>query len=492
MVFSSILFLWIFLPIVLIGNRIMGGIPGKMEQRRTAQNRFLLLASLVFYGWGGIYYLLLMLAVILINYVAGLSMEREESRKRLSLILAIVLNLGLLGYFKYFNLLISTIETVGGMKQGGLGFKEVILPIGISFYIFQAMSYTIDVYRGKTKVQRNLLDFALYVSLFPQLVAGPIVQYKDVEEQIYHRVESTELFSSGIKRFCYGLGKKVLIANTLGEVVDEIWKLEVAKIGPGVALLAAVAYTLQIYYDFSGYSDMAIGIGRMLGFQFKENFRYPYQSSSVSEFWRRWHISLSSWFKEYVYIPLGGSRVGQWKTCRNLFIVFLLTGIWHGANYTFFAWGLYYGVLVVLERVLSPRIPAGKGKFVLGRIYTILAVSFGWIFFRAPSISEACSFVGGFARFGATDYTVLTYLSMKVLLALLFGILLCGPLQSLLGDTSFGKVCREPQNEMTKADKQEFRLVVRIADDFVQMALLIASIIMVMSGTYNPFIYFQF
>ena len=491
MVFSSILFLWIFLPIVLVGNAILGGIPAKKEQRRKAQNRFLLLASLVFYGWGGIYYLLLMLAVILINYFAGMLIEDRFMHRRLWLVLAIVLNLGLLGYFKYFNLLISTIEGIGKMKPGALGFKEVVLPIGISFYIFQAMSYTMDVYQAKTKVQRNLLDFALYVSLFPQLVAGPIVQYKDIEDQIYHREETTELFATGIKRFCYGLGKKVLIANTLGEIVDQIWKLDVSKIGPGVAILAAVSYTLQIYYDFSGYSDMAIGIGKMLGFTFKENFRYPYLSSSVSEFWRRWHISLSSWFKEYVYIPLGGSRVKKWKIYRNLFIVFLLTGIWHGANYTFFVWGVYYGILVVLERMLNARIPAGKMKKVCGRIYTLVAVSVGWIFFRAPSIGDACLFIGGFGRVAETEYTVLTYLSMKVLLALVFGILLCGPVQKWFENTRIKKYCIDAA-EGEKENSDGLQIAVVVMDRAIQLVLLIASIIMVMSGTYNPFIYFQF
>ena len=482
------LFLWVFLPAVIVGNLILSAFPGEKKTRMKLKNRFLLIASLFFYAWGGVYYLFLILAVILINYFGALLIEKaggnpkprrlNKSRtygQKMILILTILLDLGFLFYFKYFNLLIHTIERIGKMETGAFGLKEVILPIGISFYIFQAMSYVADVYRQKTELQDNIFDFALYVSLFPQLIAGPIVQYKDIEKQIYTRKETSEKFAYGIMRFCYGLGKKVLIANILAEAVDQIWELDVTKIGPGVALFATVAYTLQIYYDFSGYSDMAIGLGAMLGFTFKENFRHPYAAHSIREFWRRWHISLSSWFKEYVYIPLGGNRLGLPRTCINLFIVFLLTGIWHGANYTFFFWGIYYALFIILERTLT-------GKFfdkhrIIGRIYTIAVVAFGWIFFRAESLLDAFSFILGFFRFKAGTYSALQFMSMKMLLALVFGVLLSGALSHRFG--SFYK-------------KNRSKAIIRIPDIVLEMLILLVCIMMLAKGTYNPFIYFQF
>ncbi len=475
MLFSSMIFIWVFLPVVIIGNAILNFLPLSPSRSLKAKNIFLLLASLFFYAWGGIYYLLLMLAVIGINYLGGLLIKKAGRKKTMVLIGTLSLNLGLLFYFKYFNLFIHTVEHLRGMESGGMGLKEVILPIGISFYIFQAMSYVIDCYRGNAKVQRNILDFALYVSLFPQLIAGPIVQYKDIEKQLYLRKENTDLFASGIKLFCFGLAKKVLIANVLAECVDRIWESDISKIGFGVVILGSVAYALQIYYDFSGYSDMAIGLGRMFGFRFKENFRTPYMSHSIQEFWRRWHISLSSWFKEYVYIPLGGNKKGNARTCINLFIVFLLTGIWHGANYTFFFWGMYYAFFIILERALIGKF-LDKNKW-FGHIYTILIVVFGWIFFRAQSFGDALAFIGGISRFGEGTFSYLQFVSFKTLLALLFGILFCGPVQAV-----FGKLY----------DKTKEKPVVGIGSILLQTALLADCICMLVKGTYNPFIYFQF
>ena len=475
MLFSSMIFIWVFLPVVIIGNAILNVLPLSPSRSLKAKNIFLLLASLFFYAWGGIYYLLLMLAVIGINYLGGLLIKKAGRKKTMVLIGTLSLNLGLLFYFKYFNLFIHTVEHLRGMESGGMGLKEVILPIGISFYIFQAMSYVIDCYRGNAKVQRNILDFALYVSLFPQLIAGPIVQYKDIEKQLYLRKENTDLFASGIKLFCFGLAKKVLIANVLAECVDRIWESDISKIGFGVVILGSVAYALQIYYDFSGYSDMAIGLGRMFGFRFKENFRTPYMSHSIQEFWRRWHISLSSWFKEYVYIPLGGNKKGNARTCINLFIVFLLTGIWHGANYTFFFWGMYYAFFIILERALIGKF-LDKNKW-FGHIYTILIVVFGWIFFRAQSFGDALTFIGGISRFGEGTFSYLQFVSFKTLLALLFGILFCGPVQAV-----FGKLY----------DKTKEKPVVGIGSILLQTALLAVCIFMLVKGTYNPFIYFQF
>ena len=471
------LFIWIFLPIVLLGNFILGRLPLKYKQRIKLKNRFLLIASLFFYAWGGLYYLALMLAVIAINFFGGLWLKeiKVKRNRAWTLVLIIATNLGLLFYFKYFNLVVSTIEAIRKMGPGGLGLREVVLPIGISFYIFQAMSYVIDLYLGKTEVQRNVFDFGLYVALFPQLIAGPIVQYKDIERQLYHRKGNPEMVAEGIKRFCYGLAKKVIIANILGETVDRIWESNLTRVGIGTALLATVAYTLQIYYDFSGYSDMAIGLGKMLGFSFKENFNLPYLSTSIREFWRRWHISLSSWFREYVYIPLGGSRAGAFRTYLNLFIVFLLTGIWHGANYTFFFWGMYYALFIILER-------AFYGKFLekhrwFGHIYAILIVSVGWIFFRADSFTDALTFLKGFVRFKAETYSYLQFVSFKTFVALILGILLCGPVQTWVGKFY---------------EKVKTKALFQFGDVLVQMALLLVCICALTKGTYNPFIYFQF
>lgn len=465
MLFSSILFLWVFLPIVLAVNFILSRVRFRWEETRLlVKNLFLLLASLIFYAWGGISYLFLMLFSILLNFLGGYAVGRTTStfRRRVFLCLVIAVNLGSLFYFKYFNM---------------LGLWEVTLPIGISFFTFQAMSYVFDVYRGKVSVQESLSDFALYVSLFPQLVAGPIVQYGDVADQLQSRRESLALFSSGQKRFCYGIAKKVIIANTMAEVADQIWELEMAQLGAPVAWLGMIAYTLQIYFDFSGYSDMAIGIGRMLGFQFKENFHYPYTSLSVREFWRRWHISLSAWFREYVYIPLGGSRGTLFSTCRNLFIVFLLTGIWHGANFTFWVWGLYYAALMLLERLFLGKALDKNPVKPLNWVYTTFAVMVGWVFFRSESVASACEYIRQLFYFGASEYSVLSFLSMKVLLVMAAAVLCSGFLQRALKGLW---------------EKIRGNFVIAAADSFLQIALLAYSIILIVSGTYNPFIYFQF
>jgi len=339
------------------------------------------------------------------------------------------------------------------------------------------MSYVIDVYKEKASPQKNLINFALYVSLFPQLIAGPIVQYSDIEDQLIHRKETVNKFAAGIKRFCYGLGKKVILANTLAEAADKIWKSSPKEFGAGVAWLGMICYSLQIYYDFSGYSDMAIGIGKMLGFEFKENFNYPYTSFSVSEFWRRWHISLSSWFKEYVYIPLGGNRKGLVRTLINLFIVFLLTGIWHGANLTFFFWGIYYGIILIIERTfLKNALKNNRLKFI-NVLYTVLIVMIGWVFFRSDTFGYAFSFISRLFVFKVQSVTIMNYLSMKLIIVLILSILLTGLMQRLLKNVY---------------EKIKNNLLFVVADIIMQMAVLSYSIILIISGTYNPFIYFQF
>ncbi len=495
MLFSSMIFLWVFLPIVIIGNFILSIIPFKDIYVKTfLKNCFLLLASLFFYAWGGINYLFIMLSSILINYISGRllhSFEGKKALRRLTLIISVVLNLGILFFFKYFNMVIISIEAMSqnlpfGDKfhamismegTGALGFEHIVLPIGISFFTFQSMSYVIDVYMGKARFQRNIFYFALYVALFPQLIAGPIVKYSDVAAQITGRKETIALFSHGIKRFCYGLGKKVLISNTFAQIADEIWAMDTASLGTSVAWLGAISYTLQIYYDFSGYSDMAIGLGKMFGFEFKENFNYPYLSSSVQEFWRRWHISLSTWFKEYVYIPLGGNKKGTARTYLNIFIIFLLTGIWHGANFTFIAWGLFYALLQILERLFLGKLLQKNPIKILNHIYTLLAVIVGWVYFRSDTIFQANEFILQMFTLNTSDTSVLSFLSMKVIVMFVSAILCCGILQKI-----FGRLYHKVQNS----------IFVCLPDLALQIILLVYSIVLIVSGTYNPFIYFQF
>lgn len=357
MLFSTMTFIYVFLPIVCTLYLLI---------RKELRNHLLLLASLIFYAWGEPKYLLVMLSTIGVNYIfalliestkdknSDLSGEQSTSNKGLKqhtplicLIIALVINLSILGYFKYFNFLC---ENINLLFKANIDFIKVVMPIGISFYTFQAISYLVDVYRGDTRAQRNIYKLALFISLFPQLIAGPIVKYHDVNEQIDHRDIDLNDISYGIKRFIIGLSKKMLIANTFGEIADKVFNQDATAVSPGIAWIGAIAYTLQIFFDFSGYSDMAIGLGRIFGFKFKENFNYPYISKTISEFWRRWHISLSTWFKEYLYIPLGGNRKSPTRTYINLSIVFLATGIWHGAAWNFICWGIWNGLFIVIER----------------------------------------------------------------------------------------------------------------------------------------------
>lgn len=493
MLFSSMLFIWIFLPVVIIGNFVLSVIPFQKEETRIRiKNTFLLIASLVFYAWGDIKYLFIMISSILLNYAGGYFIGSGKKHSKGKLALVVFLNLSILFVFKYFNMLVIIIESILAFEgnflelllamlrmegTGALGLPYIVLPIGISFFTFQAMSYVIDVYYKKTSVQRNLFDFALYVSFFPQLVAGPIVKYSDVAQQLKARKETIGLFVSGQKRFCYGLAKKVLLANTFAEVADGIWELDVSGMGTLVAWLGILAYTLQIYYDFSGYSDMAIGIGRMLGFRFKENFNYPYTSLSVQEFWRRWHISLSTWFKEYVYIPLGGNRKGNKRTYLNIFIVFFLTGVWHGANFTFFIWGMFYALLQIVERLFLGKWLEKNPIKIVNWMYCMLVVMIGWVFFRADTVFVAIEYLKQMFMGGASYYTVISYLSMKVILVFVIGILFAGSVQRFV----------KPYY-----DRYKNNLFIMSVDLFIQLTVLVLSIFMMVSGTYNPFIYFQF
>ncbi len=496
MLFSSMIFLWVFLPIVIIGNFAFSVIQFEnIEKRMRVKNIFLLIFSIVFYAWGGIYYVLIMIFSILLNFFGGYILEKKEKKKNVRkyrLFVILFLNLAMLFYFKYFNMLIVMIEaimqadkglstvwtTMMSMERTGtLNIKDIVLPIGISFFTFQSMSYVIDLYMGKVSLQKDIINFALYVSLFPQLIAGPIVKYSDVSEQIENRSESLELFVSGQKRFCYGQGKKVIIANTFAEIADQIWALETTTLGTAVAWFGAIAYTIQIYYDFSGYSDMAIGIGKMLGFQFKENFNYPYTSLSIQEFWRRWHISLSTWFKEYIYIPLGGNRKGNLRTYMNIFIVFLLTGIWHGANFTFLAWGIFFAILQIIERLFLKKILDKNPIKIINWIYMMLMVIIGWVYFRSENILQANEFIKQMFYFTTSENNILTFLSMKVIILFMTAIICTGFLQ------------RAMKNIYVRI-KDKFTM--EIFDFSLQGFILIYSIFMIISGTYNPFIYFQF
>lgn len=490
MVFSSLLFLICFLPLCLGIYFLIKRIFNKNSAvELRAKNAVLLLFSIAFYAFGGVKYLLLLLGVIMLNWIGGFMCASERHKgltRKVSLVIVVVLNLGLLFVFKYFNLLVGIVENMFFSEaeqfslanvflakgNGALGIKEIVLPIGISFYMFQALSYVVDVYRGVVSLQGNLCKFALYISFFPQLIAGPIVQYKDVESQINSRTENTSLFAEGIIRFCYGLGKKVLLANTFGETVDMIWELDVSQIGAAVGWFGAIAYSLQIYYDFSGYSDMAIGLGKMFGFNFKENFNLPYTAGSIQEFWRRWHISLSSWFRDYVYIPLGGNRCARAKLYRNIFIVFVLTGIWHGANQTFLIWGVAYAILLIAERAfVGEWLRKNPLKFV-NRLFTFVTVTLLWVVFRAEDIFGAFSFIGSMFKKGTEDYSIMSFLSAKVILAFVAGIVLSGLFSA----------------------KKENETCVKVSATNCVFAflLLVASMFLLVNGTYNPFIYFQF
>lgn len=492
MLFSSMIFLWVFLPIVLIVNYSFNLIIKDDAVRIHAKNIFLLIASLIFYAWGGLYFLSIMIFSIIINFFGGYFISKTEkvALKKWILFITILLNLLVLGYFKYFNMIVVIIEqmmeghdlrtffiNIFNMRgTGALGIKTIVLPIGISFFTFQAMSYVVDVYRGDAKRQKNILDFGLYVALFPQLIAGPIVRYADVAEQINYRKETSIKFSKGIKRFCYGIGKKVILANTFALAVDNIYALELEKIGLFIALLFTISYALQIYYDFSGYSDMAIGLGLMFGFKFKENFDYPYTSFSITEFWRRWHISLSTWFKEYVYIPLGGNRHGIVRTCINLMIVFLLTGIWHGANFTFILWGVIYGIIQIIEKLFLLKFLNWNKIKIINFLYTFVIAVLLFVVFRCDTVSDAFTIFGQYFTLDSS-YNVLTFISMKYIIVLVIGILFMGIVQ------------RPCANLYAKL--KNFTIV-NVIDALLQFSILAYSILSIADGTYNPFIYFQF
>ena len=472
MLFSSTTFIYLFLPIVILIYFTI------LRKRRLLQNIFLLGASLVFYAWGEPKFVFVMLASIVINWLFGLIIDKQRENKTLSKIvigLDICLNLGLLFVFKYFNFTGSIVQSLTGID---LHIPQIALPIGISFFTFQAMSYVIDVYRQKGEVQTNLLYVGLYISFFPQLIAGPIVRYETIANEIKNRKETADDFFDGFARFVLGLSKKVLLANSFAVLADQAFNT--VKSGGTVSVLfgwlGAIAYTFQIFFDFSGYSDMAIGMGRMFGFHFLENFDYPYISTSITEFWRRWHISLGTWFRDYLYIPLGGSRCSKWRNILNLLIVWTLTGIWHGANLTFIVWGLMYFVLLVIEKTTGIINKKGKVLNAFKWLYTIFFVIIGWIVFRADTLSDAVIYlktVFGLNGNTFSDGLFTGWFSQNVIL-LIIGGLLSTPVFKWLTNKAKGNAAAK------------WIGVVGLCGLFV---LSVASLV---SNSYNPFIYFNF
>ncbi len=472
MVFTSEEFLLFFLPLLFI---LYFAVPARFLQ---ARNAVLFVFSIVFYAWGGVRYLALFAASMAANYFGGLAVGHLKNKKlkKLSLILTIAINLGLLGVFKYAGFFTGMLESAGVIDKA----ISFALPIGISFYTFQGLSYVIDVYRGDALCQKNPLAVSLYIALFPQLVAGPIVRYTDVEKALVSRVHSVNGFSDGAVRFMLGFGKKMLMANPMGEVADKVFSLTgTSLLTSPAAWVGAVAYAFQIYFDFSAYSDMAIGLGKMFGFRFNENFNYPYISASVTEFWRRWHISLSTWFRDYVYIPLGGNRCTVARHVFNLSVVWFLTGMWHGASWNFILWGVYYGVLLILEKYVF----AGVMKRIpkpLSHALTMLIVLVGWVFFRAETLGDAVTYLSamftGVADFREAEYLVRQYLPETVLCFI--GIF---PVKRLC-EKFFGK----------REDKAGLVITGEVLGKLFAAAVFVLSYAKLVSGSFNPFIYFRF
>ena len=470
MVFSSLLFLFIFLVVTLAVYYILP---------RSARNAFLLVVSLFFYAWGEPSYVAVMIVSIIVNYFAGIFIDRFKKQNktafpRITLGILCAVDIGALVFFKYTKFLLDNVSAIFKISFPFDPFIEsIVLPIGISFYTFQMMSYVIDVYRGDTEVQKNIIDFGCYVSLFPQLIAGPIVQYKTVAEQMKNRRGSVENFAAGAMRFITGLGKKVLIANGVGFIWDTVASGDVSTLPFLTALIGSVAFSFQIYFDFSGYSDMAIGLGKMLGFEFLENFNYPYISKSVTDFWRRWHISLSTWFRDYVYIPLGGNRHGFAKQIRNIAIVWLCTGIWHGASWNFVLWGAWFGILLIAEKLFLLKLFEKLPRFV-GHIWALFCAWFGWVIFANESFENLGGYIKSLSGAnGFADENSLWLLSNYALILIIAGI----------ASTPLAK------NLWKKVESTRIAPALRIA---FLIGVFILSCAYITSSTYNPFIYFRF
>ena len=477
MVFSSVTFLFFFLPAVLIGYYVVP---------RRFRNALLVVASLAFYTWGAGWIVLVLMGSIALNGLFGLGVERARDggqlrRAQTILALAVVTNVGLLAWFKYANFGVATLNgLVGAVDGGALAWTDILLPIGISFYTFHSLSYLVDIYRGTARHLSSPIDFALYITFFPQLVAGPIVRFHEIRDQLVRRVESIETFASGVARFCHGLGKKVLIADTVAPVADAAFGVPTGDLTTAAAVIGVIAYAVQLYFDFSGYSDMALGLAMMFGIHLPENFARPYSARSVTEFWRRWHMSLSRWFRDYLYLPLGGNRGSALATYRNLIIVFLVTGLWHGAAWTFVLWGALHGVMLLVERVLG----IGRGDRGdtrpdrIGQARTIVLVSFAWILFRSPDIGHAIGYMGALPRFGLDlPPSLAQTLDPLAIIALAIG---CA---SVLLPRDWVTGVR-----LERAERPRIRIL-RVA---VVAVVFPAAVAFLVAGDFSPFLYFQF
>lgn len=468
MVFSSLTFLCVFLPIVLVAHLVLPSM--------RIKNVLLVVASLLFYAYGEPIYVLLMLASVLLNYCAGVVLGRVTRKRKFVVACAVVANIGVLIVFKYADMLVGTINALTPLS---LPLPQLTLPIGISFFTFQALSYVIDVYRREVEAQRNFMNVLLYISFFPQLIAGPIVKYHDIAEQISHRHASSSDIAQGLRRFCFGLAKKVLIANNMAIVVDSLFAVPTQELNAAAAWIAAIAYMMQIYFDFSGYSDMAIGLGRMFGFHFKENFNYPYVSRTIQDFWRRWHISLSTWFKEYLYIPMGGNRKGKARTNINKLTVFFLCGLWHGANWTFVIWGLIHGFFLMLENVL----PFKKLPRLVGRLYTLVVVCLAFVIFRADTLGQGLAVIG--QMFLGWNFT---HESMVLLMQQLTPLFIVAMLIAIIASLPLKEKLERSLAIYGEAAVQTGQVISYLAS----IVLLLLCILALSSGSYNPFIYFRF
>ncbi len=473
MVFSSAAFLFAFLPLVM--GLYYLPVYRKSERRSIRyKNIILCVSSLLFYAWGEPVYIVLMLLSMVFNYYVGIDIEENvlsPKKKKFALLLGLAYNIFALGFFKYSGFIV---ESVGSAFGAQIEYSPLPLPIGISFYTFQIMSYIIDVYYGTVRAQRKLLPFMTYISMFPQLIAGPIVQYSDIEEELRERRVSVEKFAAGIIFFVRGLGKKVLFANTIGAVYTEISAGDITKASVMTSWIGIIAYTLQIYFDFSGYSDMAVGLGKMFGFNFCKNFDLPYTATSITDFWRRWHISLSSWFRDYVYIPLGGNRVSKPRHMLNILIVWSLTGLWHGAAWNFVAWGAFYGILLLLEKYLFKNI-IEKTPMLLRHIITLVVVMLGWVLFASPTLTDALSYMG--TMFGFSDTVFMDSTAKYLLSTNAFPII-------FMSLSAFGAFSNLPRTKSFKVN------VTVLSVSY--LVIFILSIIYLISETYNPFLYFRF
>ena len=472
MVFASAIFLFLFLPITIIGYFLI---------KPKYKNFWLFIMSLVFYAWGGLIYAILFIFSAYINFLFGIWMEKDRERKKLILFLSIVWNLGILAYFKYSSFILLNLQVIIQIfiPNFKINIVHVPLPIGISFFTFQIMTYVIDLYREEIKVQKKFINLGLYIMLFPQLIAGPIVRYIDIEKEINNRKVDIDLIDEGIKRFILGLGKKIFIANIMGTWADTVFNMSLEKINTPLAWLGIFGYTMQIFFDFSAYSDMAIGLGKIFGFHFLENFNYPYISRNIQEFWRRWHISLSQWFKDYLYIPLGGNRKGKIRTYINLLIVFFLTGLWHGSSWNFIFWGIFHGVFLIIERLGLKKVLEKTPK-ILQHLYTMIIVIIGWVFFRADNFIFALKylkilFIPNFIHMESFLVELENLNLFIAVCAIIFSTPIVPKLKNILLNNIF---------------KNKFYY--EIFRNFIYIIFFLLSVIFLAGSNFNPFIYFHF